>query len=267
MTTDPGSGPATAGTALYRTRVVHTRLHSPRREFRTSGYTWLVDLDAPVRLPWFLRPFARFDARDHAGDPTRSIRANVTAWLAGQGVDLAGGRIMMLANARVLGYVFNPLTVYWCHGRDGRLVCVVAEVHNTYGERHRYLLRPCPDGRARAEKAFYVSPFLSVAGHYVIRAPEPGDRFLVTVTLHQAGRVAFAARWQGRRVPATPARFAALLLRFPLAPQRVAAGIRAHGVWLWLRGVPVTPRAGAGGRAEKVGGRVHPYGRCPRKQG
>ncbi|WTX00119.1 DUF1365 domain-containing protein [Streptomycetaceae bacterium NBC_01309] len=232
----------TSGTALYRTETVHVRLQHPRREFRTPGYVWLVDLDAPVRLPRLLRPFARFEARDHMGDPTRTIRANVVSWLAEQGVELDGGQVLMLANARVLGYVFNPLTVYWCHHRDGHLACVVAEVHNTYGERHRYLLRPGPDGRARTDKAFYVSPFLTVEGHYDIRAPEPGERFHVGVTLHQAGRVVFTAQWRGRRVPATAARFAALLVRFPLLPQRVAAGIRAHGLRLWLRGVPVAPR-------------------------
>ncbi|MFF7250282.1 DUF1365 domain-containing protein [Embleya sp. NPDC008237] len=245
-TTSPRACAASTGTALYRTEVVHTRLRQPRRRFRNQGYTWLVDLDAPVRLPRLLRSFARFDARDHIGDPTRTIRANMTSWLADQGVDLSGGRILMLANARVLGYVFNPLTLYWCHHRDGRLACVVAEVHNTYGERHRYLLHPGRDGHARTDKAFYVSPFLTVEGHYDIRAPEPGDRFDVCVTLHQGGRVVFTAQWRGRRVPATPARFAALLIRFPLLPHRVTAGIRAQGLWLWLRGVPVVPRAASG---------------------
>ncbi|WP_436776400.1 DUF1365 domain-containing protein [Yinghuangia sp. YIM S09857] len=229
--------------ALYRTEVVHVRLRPPQRRFRSPGYTWLVDLDTPVRLPWILRPFARFETRDHLGDPALTIRANVEAWLAGHDVHLAGGRILMLANARVLGHVFNPLTVYWCHHRDGHLACVVAEVHNTYGERHRYLLRPGPDERARTDKAFYVSPFLAVDGYYDIRAPEPGERFHVSVTLHQGGRPAFTAHWRGRRVPATAPRFAALLARFPLQPQRVTAGIRAHGLRLWLRGVPVVPRA------------------------
>ena len=79
----------------------------------------------------------------------RSIRRNLDRWLAAHGVDLHGGRVVMLAQARVLGYVFNPLTVYWCHGPDGALACVVAEVHNTYGERHCYLLRPDAAGRAR----------------------------------------------------------------------------------------------------------------------
>ena len=91
------------------------------------------------------RWLARFRARDHLGDPRASIRANLDRFLAARGVDLGGGRVTMLAHARVLGYVFNPLTVYWCHRPDGTLACVVAEVHNTYRQRHAYLL-PADDG-------------------------------------------------------------------------------------------------------------------------
>ena len=75
----------------------------------------------------------------------------------------------MLANARFLGYVFDPLTVFWCFAADGSLRCVVAEVHNTYGERHAYLLRPEADGTAEVGKEFYVSPFNDVSGRYDFR--------------------------------------------------------------------------------------------------
>ncbi len=112
---------------------------------------WLVDLDRLPRLPRLLRPLARFDARDHFA---RHHRPSGPAWnaiLAAQGIDLAGGRVLMLTHARVLGHVFNPLTLYWCHGADGALRCVVAEVHNTYGERHCYLLHT--DARRRGRRA------------------------------------------------------------------------------------------------------------------
>ena len=142
---------------------------------------WFIDLDELPRLPRWLRPLAEFRAGDHLGDPDRSIRANVERWLAERGIDLAGGPVWMLANARVLGYVFNPLSLYWCHRIDGALACVVAEVHNTYGERHCYLLHPDDAGRASAAKEFYVSPFLTVDGHYEMSVPRPGERLAVTV--------------------------------------------------------------------------------------
>jgi hypothetical protein len=173
--------------ALYDAEVRHVRRQQLDRSFRHALYLWLVDLDALPELPRALRPFARFEARDHLGDPHRTIRENLDAWLAGQGVDLRGGQVLMLANARAFGHVFNPITVYWCHGPDGALECVVAEVHNTYGERHCYLLRPDETGRATTAKDFHVSPFFSVDGQYDaparprrpardLRDPAPGRR-------------------------------------------------------------------------------------------
>jgi uncharacterized protein len=227
---------------LYLAQVRHTRRRALTRAFHHSVYLWYVDLDALPSLPRWLRPFARFEARDHLGDPAGPIRRNVDAYLARHGVDLDGGRVTMLANARVLGYVFNPLTLYWCHRRDGSLACVVAEVHNTHGERHCYLLRPDLAGRARVAKEFYVSPFLAVSGEYRMSVREPGERLGVAVTLLQDGETAFSASLAGVRRPATPAALARMLVRRPLVTHRVAALIRRHGVALWLRRLPVVPR-------------------------
>ena len=129
----------------------------------------------------------------------RTIRQNLDAYLATQGVALPGGRVLMLANARVMGYVFNPLTVYWCHRPDGELACVVAEVHNTYHERHCYLLRPDATGRAEAAKQFYVSPFLTVAGEYRMVLPVPDRRLRLSVTLRQHGDPALVAAYRRGR--------------------------------------------------------------------
>jgi uncharacterized protein len=227
---------------LYEATVRHRRTRPIDRAFAHRVYYWLVDLDAPPVLPRWLRPFAGFHARDHLGDPRASIRRNVDAHLAARGVDLRGGRVLMLAHARVLGYVFNPLTVYWCHRPDGELECVLAEVHNTYGERHCYLLRPDATARARTAKAFYVSPFLAVAGDYRMVLPVPGKRLGISITLDQGGHTALVATLVGTRRPATPAALLRVLLRHPLAPQRTSALIRRHGVALWLRRLPVVRR-------------------------
>ncbi|MHA6625944.1 DUF1365 domain-containing protein [Pseudonocardia sichuanensis] len=234
--------PDPRGAALYDVEVRHVRRQRVHRAFSHRAYYWLVDLDALPRLPRPLRPFARFRARDHLGVPHRSIRENLDAWLAGQGVDLRGGRVLMLANARVLGHVFNPITVYWCHDAAGALACVVAEVHNTYGGRHCYLLRPDGSGRARAAKDFYVSPFLAVEGEYAMRLPVPGERLALAVTLHQQDETAFTATVTGVRRRVTPAALARLLVRHPLVTHRTTALIRGHGIALWLRGLPVVPR-------------------------
>ena len=230
-------------TALYEAEVVHARTERIDRSFRHRVYLWLVDLDALPRLPCWLRPFARFESRDHLR-PGRSIRQNVDSFLAEQGIDLEGGRVLMLANARMLGHVFNPLTVFWCHRPDGELACVVAEVHNTYGERHNYLLRTDDTGRAQVDKAFYVSPFLEMGGRYCMRLPVPDDRLLVTITLRQNGNTPFTATMRGTRTPATAANLVRLLVRRPLMTYRVSALIRRHGVALWFRRLPIIPRSG-----------------------
>jgi DUF1365 family protein len=197
------------------------------------------------RLPRWARPLARFEARDHLGDPRLPIKDGVTAWLGERGIDLDGGQVLMLTNARVLGYTFNPLTLYWCRHRDGRLACVVAEVHNTYGGRHPYLLRAADldeRGVADTAKAFHVSPFLADHGAYRMVVPEPGERLRIAVTLHQDGRSVFTATMTGRRRPATLGRVLWLSLRRPLLPLWVSTLIRRQGIELYLRkqSVPAT---------------------------
>jgi uncharacterized protein len=223
---------------LYECQISHARTVPLRNVFTYRSYLWLVDLD---RLP---RPglLSTFSAKDHLGDPHRGIRENLDRFLAARGVDLGGGRVLMLAHARVLGYVFNPLTVYWCHRPDGTLACVVAEVHNTYGERHAYLLHTDERGRAEVPKQFYVSPFYPVDGRYRMSLPEPGDRLALSIALGRPGGEKFTAGLQGRAVPATARTLAAAALRHPWATAVVTARIRWQGTKLYLRGLRPVPR-------------------------
>ncbi|RJQ78773.1 DUF1365 domain-containing protein [Pseudonocardiaceae bacterium YIM PH 21723] len=228
--------------ALYEAEVSHVRHERIERAFKHRVYQWLVDLDELPRLPWWLRPFARFEGRDHLGSPDRSIRQNLDNWLSTQDIDLQGGRVLMLANARTLGYVFNPLSVYWCHDPAGELVCVVAEVHNTYGERHCYLLRPDESGRSEVDKEFYVSPFLEMGGRYLMRFRRPDERLAISIALRQGETTPFVATMTGSRQPATPRGLVRMLLRHPLITYRVSALIRRHGITLWLRRIPIVRR-------------------------
>ena len=141
-----------------------------------------------------------------------------------------------------MGYVFNPLSVYWCHGRDGSLRCIVAEVHNTHGQRHCYLLEPGQRGGVEVDKAFYVSPFLTVDGRYRMSFSEPGPQLSIQMELVQQGRRVFQASLTGRRLPLTTASLLRMAVRYPLMTARVTALIRYHGLTLWLRRVPRVPR-------------------------
>jgi DUF1365 family protein len=217
--------------------------HTPlRNAFRYRSYNWLVDLDHLPRPPRPLRALAEFRSADHLGRPERTLRANVDAYLATHDIDLRGGRVLMLANARVLGHVFNPLSVFWCHDADGTVRCVIAEVHNTYGERHCYLLTPDEHGRTSFAKEFYVSPFYPVDGHYVMRLPEPTERLALSVELHRGEARPFVATVRGRRRTVDSRQLLRTALRVPLATLTVAAQIRFQGIKLWARRLPVVPR-------------------------
>jgi cyclopropane-fatty-acyl-phospholipid synthase len=231
--------------AIYHTTITHDR-HAPvRHSFEYRSYSWYVDLDELPSLPWWLRPFARFDARDHlAGHPGQSLRDRVDAYLADHGALLPGGRITALLQARVLGYVFNPITLFWCHDREGVLRHVIAEVHNTYGQRHAYLMPPANKPVSVAKK-LHVSPFNRVSGHYQVLAPRPDHHLNVVVSLHDKSKPPFVARLHGTPRPATLRHVTRMQIVSPLAPLMVALRIRIQGIALWLRRVPVTPRPGA----------------------
>lgn len=232
---------AGAATRIYSTTVAHARTTPLRHRFRHRSHTWLVDLDDLPHLG-LLAPLARFEAADHLASGHRSLRGNVDAFLATEGVDLRGGQVLMLALPRVLGSVFNPITVYWCHDPEGELVCTVVEVHNTYGDRHAYLVYPDDRGRAEVQKALYVSPFNDCAGHYRLRLPKPDARLSIHVVLERPDQDPFVASLTGRALPVDVRTVLRLALTQPVEPLAVAARIRFHGIRLWLRGLPVQTR-------------------------
>jgi DUF1365 family protein len=231
--------------ALYPSVIRHARITPLRHAFTYRHPMWLVDLDA---LPSgrLLGKTLRFESRDHIGAPTRSIRENVVEWARDQGVDVRDDRILMLANARSFGYVFNPLCIFWCLRRGAAVAspdavhCVVAEVHNTYGGRHAYLIET--PVKANVAKDFYVSPFNSVDGDYDMRFSLPAEELTATISLRRAGQVVFGASLTGRRQAATTARVIRALCRHPMAALRVSVLIRYQGIRLFVRGLPVVRR-------------------------
>ena len=232
--------------ALVEGTLLHQRNDPIRHGFRHRTYQWLVDVDdLPAPSDW-RRLVCRFDPVDHLGgtrsDSTGSIRGNVERFLLDRGIDVRGGRIVMLANARVLGFVFDPLSVFWCFNAQRALACVVAEVHNTYGERHAYVVVPDRTGDAEVDKAFYVSPFNDVSGRYEMQFLLEQGWVTTSITLVRPGRAPFEARFAGVGVRATPRAVLRTFLRHPFMPQRVWLMIRVHGVWLWARRLPVVGR-------------------------
>lgn len=234
--------------AMYDTEIGHLRRSPVEHGFRYRSASWFIDVDTPPTVPVWLRPLVSFRVSDHlspVADGADTLRGRVEETLRAHGAQVPGGTITALLNARCLGYVFDPLTVFWCHDAEGAVRAIVAEVHNTYGGRHAYVLGPSAQSGASVAKAFYVSPFNAVDGVYRLRMPEPDGELSIDVVLERPGRAPFTAEWRGaRRVP-TPARILLAQLRAPLVPLVAAARIRWHGIRLWASGLPLVPRPGS----------------------
>jgi uncharacterized protein len=236
--TGAGAPSSTTGgddTGIYDTTIRHTRRRPFARTFTHRSQTWVVDVDD---LPDH-GVLGRFEARDHLGDPARSLRDNVQAFLDRHSVDVRGGRMLLAANPRAIGYCFNPISVFWCWDHAGGLAATVVEVHNTYGDRHAYLVHTDEQGRGTVDKAMYVSPFHGTDGTYRVAAPVPGStgsgRLEIAVTLDTDDGATFSASLSGHRSEITPLRAAPAAIRH-------AVLIRMHGVRLWLRRLPIQPR-------------------------
>ncbi|YAL83233.1 DUF1365 domain-containing protein [Dermacoccaceae bacterium W4C1] len=231
---------------MLSTRVRHIRTTPVRHVVDHASTAWLVDLNAlgdrrwPLDAPPLLRRFLSFDTRDHLGDPERSWHSNVLAFARAQGVDLSHLQIIAATTARGLGYAFNPLTLYWC--QDGEQTrYVIAEVHNTYGERHVYLLTPDGQGRTATDKQFYVSPFNDTTGQYRMSLPYPADGALdARITLHRHEQAPLVTRWSG--TPTSGLGSALAAARAVFTPRTVWVLIRVHGIRLWAGRLPIVAR-------------------------
>lgn len=173
-------------------------------------------------------------------------RAAIDRRLAALGLVPAQIRVTLIAYPRVLGYVFNPVSFYLCRDaagdEAGTLRLVIAEVHNTHGDREVYDFLPTDVGgpvfRGVQDKRMYVSPFIGPDARYELLVWEGGGRFAITIRETEGGEAALFARLQVRRLPLRDATVLRLLARDPLVPLKTSALIMAHALRLWWRGVP-----------------------------
>lgn len=233
--------------AVVRARVHHRRLHPFTYAFAHRTTMWLVDAAAPnAGFPRWLRLLVSVRSRDHfAEDDPRPLLDKVRHFVVAQRLGWSTHRVLVLTGVRSLGHAFDPLTTYFCLDEEGNLEGVLAEVHNTYGERHCYPLAVTGEQPARSgtDKSFYVSPFFAVDGGYDITTTLDEDRVAVAITLNAPdGRQLFHGSVQGRPRPVSGRRTLRLVAADPLPSRRVAALIRWHGIRLWLRRLPVAPR-------------------------
>lgn len=233
--------------ALYPARVMHRRRVAPFYRFIYRIFYLLVDIDRLDALDRRLWGFSvdRFNwvslRRRDFGDRSGNLRGWAEGVLAGAGIDLAGGRIRLLALPRLLGYGFNPISLWYCDHADGTPKAVIAEVHNTFGERHSYLLAsdggPFPYDQVQdKDKCFHVSPFFDLVGRYHFRLSEPGARLRVAISETREGTPIIDTTLAAERVQLTTGKLLLHVLRMPWMTVKVIAGIHWEALKLWLRG-------------------------------
>lgn len=227
--------------------VRHRRIRPAGHAFRYRAFFLRAPLEALERrggglLLGFNRPaLLSLHAADHGQGGL--VRGWLESLLSDAGIR-ADGPIWLHAFPRVLGYAFKPVSFWFCHRADGVLVAVVAEVNNTFGERHLYLLSQVdgaalPQGRELvAEKQFHVSPFCTVAGRYRFRFFNTPDRALARIDHDDAQGPLLMTSLSGRFVPATSRTALRALLTYPLFSLAVIARIHWHALILWWRRVP-----------------------------
>lgn len=249
--------------AIYHGWLEHRRLVPRPHAFRYRLFMLYLDLgelDTVFRGRWLWSTtraaLARFDRRDHLGDPALPLDESVRRLVAERTGRRPDGPIRLLTHLRYFGYGFNPVSFYYCFdGAGTRVETVVAEVNNTpWGERHCYVLPQAAGAdrhwlQARSTKAMHVSPFHPMALDYDWRLSAPGESLLVHMSLrpHDGSPRSFAATLALQRRAIGAAALAGVLLRFPFMTAQVIAAIHWQALRLWLKRVPVHDHPGAAG--------------------
>jgi DUF1365 family protein len=250
---------------LLEGRVQHRRVRP--FSYALEHDVWYVALDLGeldevarrVRLLRRNRPgIVEFRDADHLPEPATDVATEIHAHLRATGVDPDGWRVTLVTNLRVLGHVFNPASFFLCRDELGRLVSVVVEVHNTFGERHLYTLRGAertPGGAdgpfvASMAKSFYVSPFIGPDGRYSVHVRDHAGGLRIAINLREDDGPLLSTSLVLRRIPLTDRWLLRMLLRHPLVTHTTVGLIHWHALRLWRRGAPffrhraLVPRGG-----------------------
>ena len=249
-----------AAGALFAGTVMHARMKPVAHRFAYSVFNLLIDIDRLDELAesnrWFSHNRTNLVSvhdRDHGLRDGSSLRRSVDAALSEAGLDLTGGSTLLLCYPRILGYVFNPLSVYYCHDRHGQLRALIYEVRNTFGEMHSYVA-PIEAGdrrpsgiRQERDKLFYVSPFIDMPMRYHFRLNAPGEHLTVRILETDADGPLLAATFSGHRKPLSDRTILAACARIPFLTLKVIMSIHFEALRLWMKGAPFfrrTPQTG-----------------------
>lgn len=234
----------------YVGSVVHKRLRPQHHAFQYRVFALCLDVDEIDTMSDRLWLFSRnrrnllsFFDRDLGRKDGSPVGDFARALLADAGLAHAGRRVELLCYPRLLGFVFNPLSVYFCYDAKDRLAAIIYEVSNTFAERRNYVLpvvhRDGPVVAQACAKAMYVSPFTSPDGTYGFRMLEPGDEVVVGVSLRDDEGPSLKTHFRGARRALSDAAIVGLVARHPLMTFKVVAAIHFQALRLWLKRIPL----------------------------
>jgi DUF1365 family protein len=245
-----------AAAALYFGEVMHARLKPMSHRFSYRVMSLLIDLDRLDVANRQSRLFGvnraalySFTEKDHGDRDGSSLATYARRRAAEHGIDLVGGRVLLLCYPRLLGFTFNPLSVYFCYRADGGLALVIYEVRNTFGDIHAYVLPVQPGElsvsglRQQQDKLFYVSPFIDMPMRYHFRLSPPGADVKLRILETDRSGPLLAATFHGRRRDLTTARLLRSFLALPLVTLNILAAIHWEALRLWVKGARPVPRA------------------------
>ncbi len=234
---------------LYRGAVIHTRLRPRRHRLRYRMFMMAFDLDELDDLQNNCRLFSHdrfnlfsFFDRDHGEGSAEPLRVQIEHRLGQAGLSIAGGAVRLVCMPRLLGFVFNPISVYYCHGANGALVAMLYEVNNTFGERHTYLIPADPTAetiRQSCAKRLHVSPFMDMDMSYDFRLTIPSESVSLNITGRDAEGPLIATCFAGRRREVTDGALISAFFSYPLLTLAVVAGIHWEALKLFLKGIKV----------------------------
>lgn len=232
---------------LYETTISHRRLVPVGHAFSYKFFSFYLDLDEidtivahhPLMSRNRFNVYSFYD-RDHMNSGAASVKENVLRYLQSCGVDIPGGRIMLLTYLRFFGYVFNPVSFYFCFDRQSQPVCVVPEIGNTFGEIKPFLVNAQKDGRFvdTQNKFFYISPFNKLDDQLDYKLAIPSEHLNIHIDTSRDGQKVMLAAVSGVRRELTPGNLAWLTMKFPFVTLKVISLIHWHAGLLWLKKVP-----------------------------
>ncbi|MFN3171332.1 MAG: DUF1365 domain-containing protein [Hyphomicrobiales bacterium] len=265
----PVTPPPDAALTLYRGLVMHQRMRPKSHRFSYRVYSVLMDLDRQADIGrlspalshnrWNL--FSVHD-KDHGPADGSALRPWADAMLAKGGLETRPAKIMLLCYPRILGAVFNPLSVYYAYDHSDQLVGVIYEVRNTFGERHAYVAKVEPGQHSPAglrqtrAKLFYVSPLMDMDMRYHFNLKPPGDAITIRILEYDSKGPILSATFHGEAVPVSTRTLFGEALRVPFLTAKVVGAIHYEALRLWLKGIKLRDRPSAPPRFSVVDGEV-----------